>query len=396
MSGLIEVWLVEFLVGMGRLFLHPLLYLMMGFSVLLGYFRVKRERRLFHVRTYEGLHELKSLFPHSILLGLALSIVTVLAGVVVPFGSIVLISIATVAVALIGRLRLLSPVYTIGLTFFAIIFLSQFTGDFLFIADFKETSLPALSMLLAMLVLLEGILIIRKGYVKSSPTIMKSKRGYSVGAHLVGRLWLVPIFLLVPGEAISLHFEWWPIFTLSGEPYTLFLVPFSIGFYQKIKSMLPVQATSFIGKRVIILGSLLVALSIGSIYYPIIAIMAVSFAIVCRELIALQFRVTDDSSSLFYTKRKNGLLVLGILPKSPADKMGLQVGEVISKVNGTHVLAVNELYQALQKNRAFCKLEVIGLNGEMRFVQRALYDGEHHELGVLFVTDDKVWETEAI
>jgi hypothetical protein len=65
-------------------------------------------------------------------------------------------------------------------------------------------------------------------------------------------------------------------------------------------------------------------------------------------------------------------------------------------VNGHAVKTVEEFYQFLQKNRAFCKLEVIGFNGEIRFVQRALYDGEHHELGILFVIDEKKWETEAV
>lgn len=30
----------------------------------------------------------------------------------------------------------------------------------------------------------------------------------------------------------------------------------------------------------------------------------------------------------------------------------------------------------------------IGLNGEIRFDQRASYEGEHHELGILFVQDE--------
>ena len=42
-------------------------------------------------------------------------------------------------------------------------------------------------------------------------------------------------------------------------------------------------------------------------------------------------------------------------------------------------------YEALQQNRAHCKLEVLDVNGQIRFVQRALYEGDHHELGILFV-----------
>jgi hypothetical protein len=36
-----------------------------------------------------------------------------------------------------------------------------------------------------------------------------------------------------------------------------------------------------------------------------------------------------------------------------------------------------------------CKLEVFDTNGEARFEQRALYEGEHYELGILFVQDER-------
>ncbi len=48
-------------------------------------------------------------------------------------------------------------------------------------------------------------------------------------------------------------------------------------------------------------------------------------------------------------------------------------------------------YKALQKNRAYCKLEVFDVNGEIRFVQGALFEGDHHELGILTIEDKKKW-----
>lgn len=50
-----------------------------------------------------------------------------------------------------------------------------------------------------------------------------------------------------------------------------------------------------------------------------------------------------------------------------------------------------EFYKALQKNRAYCKLEVLNSEGEVRFVQGALFEGDHHELGILTVEDRKKW-----
>ena len=85
-------------------------------------------------------------------------------------------------------------------------------------------------------------------------------------------------------------------------------------------------------------------------------------------------------------------MILGIIPDAPASKMTLQVGELITKVNGVAVQNEKIFYEALQKNRAHCKLEVLDTNGEVRFVQRALYEGDHYELGILFVQDERKYE----
>nr|WP_284730492.1 PDZ domain-containing protein [Bacillus sp. SM2101] len=113
-------------------------------------------------------------------------------------------------------------------------------------------------------------------------------------------------------------------------------------------------------------------------------------------MIAIQQRLKDDSYPFYFSQRDHGLVVLAIISQSPAEKMAIQVGEMITKVNGVTVRSVEEFYEAIQKNSAFCKLEVIDVNGQVRFTQRALYDGEHHELGILFVQDDKKWDNEAV
>ncbi|WP_156321398.1 hypothetical protein [Halolactibacillus sp. JCM 19043] len=65
--------------------------------------------------------------------------------------------------------------------------------------------------------------------------------------------------------------------------------------------------------------------------------------------------------------------------------MGIEIGEVITKVNGHRVSNGDEFYEALQSNLAFCKIEIYNLDGEIRFTQRAYYEGDHHQLGLVFV-----------
>ena len=65
--------------------------------------------------------------------------------------------------------------------------------------------------------------------------------------------------------------------------------------------------------------------------------------------------------------------------------MGLVVGECIRRVNGQYVHTEDELYQALQINAAYCKLEVLDHQNEVRLTQHAVFAEDHYRIGLLLV-----------
>jgi hypothetical protein len=393
---LVQLWLIELLKGTGKLFLNPVFYYLIFLSGLLGVSRVKRERKNFHTRTFDAYYELRQLFPLGLIVGLVLSVATVLAGITVPFAAILLIAGFTVLWSLTTNIRLMSPVYTVGAAFFGIILIAEYNWNIPFFKEsfqaIDEKVYPSVVILLALLIISEGILIFKNGIKGTSPKLAKSRRGQNVGVHEVKRFWLLPMFLLIPGETLTVPFEWWPVFHIGAESYSLILVPFAIGFNQKIQGMLPKQSIQLQGRRVITLGVVILILSVIGYWYPLVSIIVAACAIICRELISLTQRLRDDNLPFYFSKKNNGLMIIGIIPESPADKMGLQVGELLSKVNGVKIRDEQALYEALQKNRAHCKLEVLDVNGEVRFVQRALYEGDHYELGILFVQDQRKFD----
>lgn len=396
MEELVQLWLFELLKGTGRLFLHPVFYYLIFLSGILGVSRVKRERKNFHTRTFDAYFELRQLFPIGLILGLILNIVTLMAGLTLPFAAILLIAFFTILWSLTTNIRLMSPVYTVGAAFFAITLITEYEWTIPLFNDtfqvLEEKVYPSLVIIMALLLISEGILITKNAGKGTSPKLVKSKRGQNVGAHEVKRFWLLPMFLLIPGEALTLPFDWWPVFNIGAESYSLILVPFAIGFNQQIQGMLPKQSIQLQGRRVTTLGILILILSVIGYWYPLISIAVAALAIIGRELISLMQRLKDDNLPFYFSKKNNGLMIIGIIPESPADKMGLQVGEIISKINGVKILDEQVFYEALQKNRAHCKLEVLDINGEVRFVQRALYEGDHYELGILFVQDQRKFD----
>jgi hypothetical protein len=392
-----QTWLIELLKGTGKLFLHPVFYYLVFLAGLLGVSRVKRERRNFHVRVEDAYFELRQLFPIGIVTGLVISVVSISAGIVIPFAAVVLTALFTLLWSLTTKVRLLAPAYTVGAAFFALIFVVQEGWSLPYIPDLftgpDEKIFPSMAVLLAILTIGEGVVILKNGPKGTSPKLIKSKRGLTVGIHEVNRLWMLPVFLLLPGGAIQPPFEWWPVFSLGDQSYSLILVPFAVGFHQQIQGLLPKEAVRLVGKRVIVLGAIIFIASIAGYWWPIASIAAVALAILGREAITLHQRLHEENLPFYFSKRNNGLMILGIIPESPAGKMGLQVGEMVTKVNGVRVQNEKKFYEALQRNRAHCKLEVLDVNGQVRFVQRALFEGDHHELGILFVQDEKKWDS---
>jgi hypothetical protein len=397
---IVKEWLWALLNGAWKLFWNPLFYYLFFLAAVLGVARVKRERRNFHVRAQDAYFELRQLFPLGIILGIVASIVTITAGLVIPLGAILLFVLFSFLLSATTKIRVLSPAYIIGVSFFALIFFAGKTLPIAFFShafvDLNDKIYPAIGIFLSILIIIEGILIVRNGSKATSPKLLKSKRGQWVGIHEAKRMWAVPMFLLIPGESLALPFDWWPLFSIGGETYSLLLVPFAIGFHQQIQAQLPKEAVQRLGKKVIQLGVITTILAIVGYWYPLVTIIVVALAMIGRETITIQQRISDENSSVYFSKRNNGLMILGVLPDSPAEKMGLKVGELITKVNGTIVYNETLFYEGLVRNRAQCKLEVLDVNGQIRFVGRALYEGEHHELGVLFVSDQEKWGHEAV
>ncbi|MGC4376835.1 PDZ domain-containing protein [Fictibacillus sp. Mic-4] len=381
---------IGWLKGVAGLFLHPLLYVFIGLAFYIGYKRVKRERKEFKVKVHPLIDNLiQSVLP-GLLVGIVFSTIVLVAGISIPMGMVVLIGMMYILLGLSLKTRLMNPAYAIGLSALVASLLPAFhTGSKAidrWIMEVQHTPIETLAFLLAMLLIQEAILILWKGAKRTSPRLFKGKRGQFIGAHEATRLWLVPQFLLLPVGSFP-HDGWWPLFSMDAAGYTIILIPFAVGFRQLVTSTMPAEAIKMTGEQVLALGVLVSLITLGGFYFnlPMLSLIAVIGGMLCREFITIAASKYDNKRASFFVKRNAGLLVLGVVPGAPAASMGIEIGEVIMKVNGMPVANEEDFYKALQINAAFCKLEVLDKNGEIRFAQRSLYENEHHKLGLLFV-----------
>ncbi|MFB4164559.1 PDZ domain-containing protein [Alteribacillus sp. JSM 102045] len=385
-----DVFGIEVLKGLGRFFAHPLTYIIPITMFILGYVRVKRERAAFHTRVYQAVFDVTAPLLPGLLTGIALSIVIFATGLTVPFAFLVLVGSIMFLFILLGRIRWLSPSYTIGLAIILALFLPGMESGYGWVdsllselgqADYR----PAL-VLLTVLMLAEGLLIWRNGKNHTSPIVVKSSRGKWIGAHRLQRIWFIPAFIFVPGGTLE-ALNWWPVLSIGDEGLSLSLVPFAIGVKYSIFSTLPSAAMKLAGQRVMVLAIITGISTAAAFYAPAMVLYTAIFAVAAREILTLWIKGKERSHTPFFRLRQHGICILGVLPESPAEKMGMKPGEVIMKVNGQPVNNESEFYDSLQKNSAYCKVEVCDVQGEIRHTQSAVYDNEHHELGVLLVKE---------
>jgi hypothetical protein len=377
--------------AIGYVFINPIFYLLLFVTIYLGLKRVEKERNEFQTRVFDVVEDLKTAFGFGVILSLLFSLVALFIGI--SFSVEVLVVLVAVYFILLVpcRPRLLTPSLVLGLAIMMLMILPHFTTSISLIdnlfASVQARSFGQLLLLLAMLIIAEAILIMKSGTKKTSPFHLLSKRGRLIGAHESNKLWLFPMIFFMPQSSGMFSPNWWPSLTVAGESYTIIMFPFIIGFYQLVKGKLPEQAIFTAGLRVLLLGGLVLIGAALSYYYPLVIPIIVGLAIVCREGLYLYERYIDQNSLHFFTNHKEGIMILGVIPQSPAAKMRIRVGEMVHKVNGKKVTNENEFYAALQINSAFCKLEVLDDAGEIRFANRALFDGDHHELGLIFVEE---------
>ncbi|KFN02681.1 PDZ domain-containing protein [Bacillus clarus] len=393
-----EAWLFEIMRAIGRFFLHPAVYVFFISSIFVGYLRILRERKNFSFKVYDIWFELRTSLFAGIGYGLLVSVITIGLGLVVSKASIWLILIWTLLFALTAMYRYLSVAYTFGVAIVALLLSSKMPVSLLKLGEGEDGTIVSLAILLGVMLVVEGLLISKNAVRYSTPKIRKGKRGLKIGLHESNRLWLVPIFILVPGDTVTQFISWWPVVSIGSGTYSLFLVPFLIGFMRKIRSYEPKEALLFTGRRVFGLAALVLILGIASYWWHVLAIITMGVAMLGRFTISMQERIADETRPAYFAARNDGLVVLDTIPNTIGAEMNLKPGEVITKVNGVIPRSTEEFYDALQMKTtgAFCKLEVLDTNGELRLAQTALYAGGHHELGVVFVQQDHEWDSEAM
>ncbi|MFD1067680.1 PDZ domain-containing protein [Oceanobacillus locisalsi] len=384
-----ESWLIELAKGIGKFFLNPALYWFLFILTMASYLRIKRERYDFGIKMYPRFMEWHRTWLVALISGILISAVIIGAGMVFSYETLLVLALSFVILSVSTRFTLLSPSYTLGLTFL-ILFFAPYVLDMQNVVDYSllyGRSLPALAVLAGLLLFVESLLIKRIEKQDVFPSIQLSDRGAWVGVQQLKRLTVVPLLMLVPEGAITSFAPWWPYLSIGESSLGLVLIPFLIGFNYKAKGHFHEEAIYKLAKANTFLAIGILLIAVGGVFVPYLSLTAIILAIIGKEYLNYRYREGDRLRRPYYQPHAKGLRVVGVLPGSPADRLKIEPGEVVYRVHGRNVQTPQAFYEALQGSGAYIKMEVLNQDEEVRFVQCSLYEGEHHSLGFQFAEE---------
>lgn len=382
-------WLIELGKSFGRLLIHPLLYWAIILVIITGYKRIKLERKQFGFKVFDLFSEWKGTWGIAIGVGIFISFITLGMGIPFPFEMVWLLSLITIALSINGKVSMLSASYTLGFTYLLLLLASLFLTNQTYIDEefFSNVPFAGIALLTGLLIIAESFLISRVHRNERFPTLTKSPRGVWIGQHHMKKISVIPFFTFVPSGLIEPIFNGWPQFSLAGNSYGLLIIPFILGFDYAFQSLPSENQVSVIRKSLFRLGLVVVILAIGGMYISFSSILAILLAIIGQEFIKYKHKASEQNTKPYFNQMDKGLKVFAVIPGSPADRLGILAGETIYRVNQQYVSTSNAFYEALQRSSATYKLEILDDRGEIRFVQSAFYDDDHHKLGIIFAQE---------
>lgn len=300
--------LYEFLRAVGRLLINPIFYLALGMAVYIGYRRVKNERRHFHIRILSGWAEVKGLVSEGLLFSLCISALSLLIGLTIPVELLFIITIVSLLALLSFFFHLLSPIIYVAISVLVLLIMEWQNVSFnIFGFEFNGLTIDegfalTITILVGLLLIAEGLLIRKNGGHYASPRFERTKRGLNAVSFISKKFWILPIFLIVPGDAIQSFLPYWPQFTLGSIEFSIILFPIVIGYQQMARKTLPIYLYPKLGRTVLILGQIVVIGGLFAYFMPVIGLLVLFSGAVLRMIISINYTLKERRCVCHITK----------------------------------------------------------------------------------------------
>lgn len=250
---------------------------------------------------------------------------------------------------------------------------------------------PGIIALVGVLHLMESILMWMDGDSDPLPILVKNKGHEVIGAFAIQKFWPLPIALLIYantmiiGEAVDMP-AWWPMLKAAGNVAFLLVPMIAALGYSDIAITQPVKdrvnSSAF---RLALYSVTLLAIAYLASRNVIFAYIGAVFMPVLHELVIRYGVWIQEHGKPIFVAPQRGLMILDVLPLSPAEAMGLKAGDTILAVNGRDVNSEEMLNEILRDYPHFMWVDGIDIKGKIKKCERHFYPDGINNLGAIIM-----------
>lgn len=364
--------------------------------------RFKYSRNKLRVTIHKENFEIKRFFTWGIAPGIIISLLSVFIGMPVTIDWIIIYQVITILFLGLGY-RFIHPVFTFSASGLTVLALNMFVTDTsLFGRILDQWNSPIVSQttstyasiqiiyMFTLFILFSTIAVLYKGNLNQFiPRFLKTKRGKLVARYRMTPLWLMPLVVVVPGDTFTALFDWWPVFSVGNQTFSFLIVPVLLGFRYTVQAQLPIKAKQAMLRDFSILSLVSVLVFGLTFWFEFLSAVGLFFLFAGGVYVLYRHRLRERKWAFKFGPDQDGLRVVAVRPNSPAERMSLEVGDVLVESNQMVLTSAEDLTESLFNNRSYSKLKVKRLDGELIMTETPIYEEDAHDLGLVTLEDIK-------
>lgn len=365
----------------GSYLLTPVLWLGILYVIISYNQRINKERKQFRVAINKDFYEGRNFIKYGLFFFVMGSLISMILGLTLPTNSVYMYQILIVLAFLINGFSTTSMLLVMtaaGILELVVPRFITFFGDV-----FPEISGPSWLLLIFISILADYYLTRNMKKHPLSPRIKSGKRGRNIVTYLGRETVVFPLLALIPSGTLSSTLNFWPVFNIGNQKFSLILFPIFISTSVKVIKRAKERVIQDKLKNTELLLGLTFVLIVLTKFMSKLFLISLIILTVVSIFLEIKLRKKEKNANSWYVETDEGIRIISVQPETPAAKMKLQPGDVILTCNNRVVNSEEEFYQALQLNSAYCHVKVKTYEGDLRIAESAIFMDSPHEIGLI-------------
>lgn len=365
----------------GSYLLTPVLWLGILYVIISYNQRINKERKQFRVAINKDFYEGRNFIKYGLFFFVMGSLISMILGLTLPTNSVYIYQILIVLAFLINGFSTTSMLLVMtaaGILELVVPRFITFFGDV-----FPEISGPSWLLLIFISILADYYLTRNMKKHPLSPRIKSGKRGRNIATYLGRETVVFPLLALIPSGTLSSTLNFWPVFNIGNQKFSLILFPIFISTSVKVIKRAKERVIQDKLKNTELLLGLTFVLIVLTKFMSKLFLISLIILTVVSIFLEIKLRKKEKNANSWYVETDEGIRIISVQPETPAAKMKLQPGDVILTCNNRVVNSEEEFYQALQLNSAYCHVKVRTYEGDSRIAESAIFMDSPHEIGLI-------------